>query len=53
MSWDQNDYKFTPNQIFGSSFIHEKQILSILKDLSAGLYFLHNEAKIIHRDIKP
>ena len=35
------------------NFISQKFIIKILKDCVKGLAYLHQEAGIIHRDIKP
>jgi len=63
MTWNENTYTFVPNpkllQTSTSSngtsknFICQKYILKIIKDCVKGLAYLHGEAGIIHRDIKP
>ena len=53
MSWNENAFCFVPNRIFGSPFMPAKDIISILHDLAKGLDYLHQEAGIVHRDIKP
>ena len=56
MTWNVNTYKFIPNPclIIGKNeFITQTYILKILKDCLKGLEYLHNEAGIVHRDIKP
>ena len=56
MSWNENTYKFVPNPkllIGGSKFMPQNYIIKILKDCVKGLAYLHTEAGIIHRDIKP
>ncbi|KAF7455859.1 nek kinase [Cryptosporidium felis] len=35
------------------TYLPEKTILNWCAQLAAGLYYLHNDCKIIHRDIKP
>lgn len=62
MSWNENTYRFVPNQKLLSAnilngknekFICQKYIIKIIKDCVRGLKYLHTEAGIIHRDIKP
>jgi serine/threonine protein kinase len=53
MTWNEATYQFVPNVVFGSEFIPAEAIVSVLKDLANGLFFLHIEKGIVHRDIKP
>jgi serine/threonine protein kinase len=53
MSWNTSTYKFEANPVFKSAFIPEAYIRKIVFDCVQGLSYLHNEAKIVHRDIKP
>ena len=56
MTWNLNNYTFIPNSYLlekGQQQITQKTILKILKDCVKGLRYLHTEAGIIHRDIKP
>ena len=58
MTWDQNNYNFVPNQILiqgqeDQNYINVKYILKIINDCAKGLYYLHEELGIVHRDIKP
>lgn len=53
MSWNTNSYRFEPNAYFNSEFISEPNIIKILRDCLHGLHYLHEIARIVHRDIKP
>ena len=62
MTWNENTYKFVPNSKLlpttttngvADRFICQKYILKIMKDCIKGLTYLHTQAGIIHRDIKP
>jgi serine/threonine protein kinase len=53
MSWNTSTYKFEANPVFNTPFIPEAAIRKILSDCVQGLGYLHNQAKIVHRDIKP
>lgn len=57
MIWDENANKFIPNQVLikpgEPNLIKEHDIIKIMKDLTMGLKYLHLQAGIVHRDIKP
>ena len=62
MTWNENSYKFVPNPKLLSAealnskderFICQKYIIKIIGDCVRGLCYLHTQAGIIHRDIKP
>jgi serine/threonine protein kinase len=53
-TWDEKQFKFDANQnLKCGSFLDQKVVAKIIKDLAEGLDYLHNTALIVHRDIKP
>lgn len=58
MTWNSTNCDFVPNPVLllnseDQKYINSKYILKIIKDCAKGLYYLHEEVGIVHRDIKP
>eukprot|EP00356_Strombidium_inclinatum_P003276 CAMPEP_0170499998 /NCGR_PEP_ID=MMETSP0208-20121228/33370_1 /TAXON_ID=197538 /ORGANISM="Strombidium inclinatum, Strain S3" /LENGTH=186 /DNA_ID=CAMNT_0010777813 /DNA_START=488 /DNA_END=1045 /DNA_ORIENTATION=+ len=56
MTWITSEYRFIPNPALvpdGQEFIPQSRIMVVLRDCLKGLRYLHEQARIVHRDIKP